>query len=147
MTTILRVAEAVLYVDDLDEATAFYHEVLSLPLSARFGDASFLQTGKDSTLILFDRQKLRSRQSAIPAHGADGAGHVALATPSEQIPAWRERLQAHGVDIEHEQRWPQGTFSLYFRDPAGNSIELIEARHYELVWEKMDAGGRGEEQA
>jgi catechol 2,3-dioxygenase-like lactoylglutathione lyase family enzyme len=29
------------------------------------------------------------------------------------------------VDIEAEVVWPTGGRSLYFRDPAGNSIELI----------------------
>lgn len=142
MTNILRIAEAVLYVDDLSEATRFYREVLQLPLTASFGDASFLQTGKDSTLILFDRQKLRQRESVIPSHGADGEGHVAFAVDAVALPAWRSRLQELSVDIEHEQVWPQGTHSIYFRDPAGNSIELIEASHYRSIWESLDAAER-----
>jgi catechol 2,3-dioxygenase-like lactoylglutathione lyase family enzyme len=137
MTTVRGVAEAVLYVDDLPEATRFYRNVLGLPLSASFEDASFLQTGRDSTLILFDRHQLKSRQSAIPQHGAVGPGHVALAVPHEEMGAWRERLGAHGVAIEHEQDWPQGTHSIYFRDPAGNSVELIDARHYERVFARL----------
>lgn len=137
MTTIQRIAEAVLYVDDLAQATTFYQEALGLPLTASFGDAAFLQAGPDSTLILFDRDKLRDRISAIPAHGADGAGHVAFAALPEEMAAWRERLERHGVAIEHEQDWPQGTHSIYFRDPAGNSLELIEMTHYRLIWEKI----------
>lgn len=137
-TEILGVAEAVLYVDDLEEATRFYTEVLGLPLTASFGDASFLQTGRASTLIVFDRQSLAERTSVIPEHGTEGAGHVALAAPKEQMEAWRERLAAHGVAIEHEQEWPQGTRSIYFRDPAGNSVELIEADHYLGVWERLE---------
>lgn len=139
MTNILRVAEAVLYADDLAQATRFYRDVLQLPLTASFGDASFLQTGPDSTLILFDRQKLSERESVIPSHGANGEGHVALAVERDEMPAWRERLQEQGVEIEHEQRWPQGTHSIYFRDPAGNSVELIEARHYRSIWESLSA--------
>lgn len=136
-TEILGVAEAVLYTDDLEEATRFYTKVLGLPLTASFGDASFLQTGRASTLIVFDRQKLGERESVIPEHGTEGAGHVALAIPPEQIDAWRERLEAHNVEIEHEQDWPQGTHSIYFRDPAGNSVELIESDHYPDVWERL----------
>lgn len=139
MTNILRVAEAVLYVDDLPEATRFYRDVLQLPLTASFGDASFLQTGPDSTLILFDRKKLSERESVIPSHGSEGQGHVALAVETEAMAPWRERLQEQGVDIEHEQRWPQGTQSIYFRDPAGNSLELIEATHYRSIWESLSA--------
>ena len=142
--SILRVAEAVLYVDDLGRATAFYRDVLGLPLTASFVDASFLQTGPDSTLILFDLPRLRERQSPIPAHGAEGPGHVALAVPAEELSMWRDRLRKMGVDVEHEQRWPQGTNSIYFRDPAGNSVELIDAGHYRRIWES--SGGRGDEQ-
>jgi catechol 2,3-dioxygenase-like lactoylglutathione lyase family enzyme len=50
---------------------------------------------------------------------------------------WRERLAANGIAIEHEQDWPQGTHSIYFRDPAGNSVELIEASHYKGVWDRL----------
>ncbi len=144
MTTIQRIAEAVLYTDDLEGTTAFYQRVLELPLTATFADASFLQAGPDSTLILFDRHKLRGRQSVIPAHGADGPGHVAFAALPEEMAAWRERLLAQGVPIEHEQRWPQGTYSLYFRDPAGNSVELIESSHYPQIWRRLGSPEQGQ---
>lgn len=137
MSSILRIAEAVLYVDDLQEAMHFYTKVLELPLSASFADAAFLQTGRNSTLILFDRQKLQARESVIPSHGASGPGHVALAVPGDEMDDWRPQLESAGVPIEHEQRWPQGTHSIYFRDPAGNSVELIDATHYQRVWEKL----------
>ncbi|MFZ0547973.1 MAG: VOC family protein [Candidatus Promineifilaceae bacterium] len=134
MTTIRGVAEVALYVDDLERATNFYTEVLGLPLTAAFGDARFLQTGPNSTLILFTVAGIKNRVSVIPAHGATGDQHVALAVPSAEMDDWRERLKAHGVEIEHEQDWPQGTHSIYFRDPDNNSLELIEDRHYPIVW-------------
>lgn len=143
MTNVLRIAEAVLYVDDLAAASRFYQEVLRLPLTASFGDASFLQTGRDSTLILFDLQKLRERESVIPSHGADGEGHVAFAVDAAEMPAWRKRLQELDIEIEHEQDWPQGTHSIYFRDPAGNSVELIDASHYRAIWKSIDTEGGG----
>ena len=132
MTTILGVAEAALYVRDLDRAAQFYTEVLGLPLTAAFGEARFLQTGPDSTLILFDADGIRRRQSVIPSHGAVGQGHVALAMPAGEIDVWRQRLEAHGVAIEHEQKWSLGTRSIYFRDPDNNSLELISADHYPM---------------
>lgn len=139
MTTILGVAEAVLYVSDLARARQFYVDVLGLAVSADFGDACFLQTGQHSTIILFDLAALEKRVSVIPAHGAHGRGHIALAIPSAELNAWRERLNAHGVPIEHEQTWSQGTHSIYFRDPDDNSLELIEASHYPLVWQRLNA--------
>jgi catechol 2,3-dioxygenase-like lactoylglutathione lyase family enzyme len=137
MTQILSLAEAALYVTDLSRARQFYVEVLDLPVTADFEDACFLQTGSNSTLILFDLEALLRRQSAIPGHGARGRGHVALAIPSEEMDAWRERLLTHDVAIEHEQDWPQGTHSIYFRDPDENSIELIDAQHYPRIWEQF----------
>jgi catechol-2,3-dioxygenase len=134
---IQNVAEAVLYVDDLAAATRFYQDILGLPLALSFEDSSFLQTGERSTLILFDRARLKTRQSNIPAHGAEGLGHVAFAVPHDSLEAWRQRLAQHAIALEHEQAWPQGTHSIYFRDPAGNSVELIDDRHYPRVWKKL----------
>jgi catechol 2,3-dioxygenase-like lactoylglutathione lyase family enzyme len=35
-------------------------------------------------------------------------------------------LCARGIEIEREVGWDEGGRSIYFRDPAGNSVELIE---------------------
>lgn len=137
MTKILGVAEAVLYVSDLERAAQFYTEVLGLPVTAAFEDACFLQTGLDSTIILFDVARLEERESVIPDHGAKGRGHVALAIPATEMDAWRQRLIDHGVEIEHEQDWSLGTHSIYFRDPDENSLELMDGRHYRRVWAKL----------
>jgi catechol 2,3-dioxygenase-like lactoylglutathione lyase family enzyme len=61
----------------------------------------------------------------LPAHGARGPTHFALGIQAESLPEWRERLAGFGVAIEREITWPRGGHSLYFRDPAGNSVELI----------------------
>ncbi len=138
MTHINGLAEAALYVQDLARAITFYTEVLGLTQTAVFDDAVFLQTGPDSTLILFDINSLQKRVSIIPGHGASGQGHIALSIPAAEMQAWRERLQAHGIEIEHEQDWPLGTHSIYFRDPDQNSLELIEATHYPTIWQRLE---------
>ncbi len=84
MTTTTGVAEAVLYVGDLDRAAAFYTEVLGLALTAGFSEARFLQAGPDSTVILFNAEGIKRRTSVIPRHGAVGEGHLALAVPAEE---------------------------------------------------------------
>jgi catechol 2,3-dioxygenase-like lactoylglutathione lyase family enzyme len=68
----------------------------------------------------------------VPAHGAHGPGHVAFAIDDVAIDAWRTRLDAAGVPIEAEIRWPRGGRSLYVRDPAGNSVELASPRMWGL---------------
>ncbi|MEL7014227.1 MAG: VOC family protein, partial [Pseudomonadota bacterium] len=46
----------------------------------------------------------------------------------DEIAAWRARLDAAGHPIEADFDWPNGARSIYFRDPAGNSIEIAEPR-------------------
>jgi hypothetical protein len=40
------------------------------------------------------------------------------------VESWRTRLFSHGVAIEQESVDPEAG-QLYFRDPAGNSVELV----------------------
>lgn len=72
-----------------------------------------------------------SQDNEVPPHGAIGPGHTAFAIPEEGLEEWRRHLQALGVKIEAEVVWPSGGRSLYFRDPAGNSIELATPRTWE----------------
>ena len=39
----------------------------------------------------------------------------------------RERLAEAGVEIEHDHEWPDERRSFYFRDPAGNLLEVANA--------------------
>lgn len=116
--------EAALYVDDLEAAEAFWRR-LGLTFAGRAeGRHVFFRAGRDM-LLLFD-QTATVQPGDVPAHGAEGAGHVALDVPDrEALDRWRRHLTAADVKIEHEQTWPSGGRSLYFRDPSGNSIELI----------------------
>lgn len=79
-------------------------------------------------LLLFQRDATRTAvpmgDGIIPAHGTTGAGHMAFRIHADEIEAWRARLAAANVPLESEIEWPQGGHSLYFRDPAGNSLEL-----------------------
>jgi catechol 2,3-dioxygenase-like lactoylglutathione lyase family enzyme len=53
--------------------------------------------------------------------------HVAFSVGEGELDAWRDRLAAHGVELEQDQDWQRGgARSLYVRDPAGNSVELVE---------------------
>ncbi len=64
----------------------------------------------------------------MPAHGSRGPGHVAFAATAAELDRWRARLEAAGVAIEADFRWPNGARSIYVRDPAGNSVEFAERR-------------------
>jgi catechol 2,3-dioxygenase-like lactoylglutathione lyase family enzyme len=127
-----RILETCLYVDDLEAAETFYREVLGLiPFSQVKDRHIFFRCGA-AVLLLFNPLKTTKAEGDVPTHGAHGAGHVAFAMSSEDIPAWREQLTSFGVTIETELTWPSGGFSLYFRDPAGNSLELVTLQTWGL---------------
>jgi catechol 2,3-dioxygenase-like lactoylglutathione lyase family enzyme len=84
----------------------------------------FFQVGDASVLLAFVPEATL-KGNMLPAHGANGPGHFALGIERHSLDAWRQHLQNHGDAIEKEVEWPAGGKSLYFRDPAGNSVELL----------------------
>jgi len=84
----------------------------------------FFQVGEGSVLLAF-LAEATLKGDQLPQHGASGPGHFALGIEAESFDDWRKLLQTNGVSIEKEVEWPRGGKSLYFRDPAGNSVELV----------------------
>jgi catechol 2,3-dioxygenase-like lactoylglutathione lyase family enzyme len=122
---IQQVVETAIYADDLDRAEAFYRDVLGLPvLGKEAGRHVFFRVGTGSVLLAFNATTTL-RGDVLPAHGARGPGHFALGIAAASLEAWKQRLTNHGVAVEQEVTWPRGGRSLYFRDPAGNAVELV----------------------
>lgn len=119
------IVETAVYVDDLDAAEDFYHRILGLRVIGREeGRHVFFQVGPAGVLLAF-LADATLKGDHLPPHGARGPGHFALGIATDELDAWRQRLRDRGVAIEKEVAWPRGGKSLYFRDPAGNSVELI----------------------
>lgn len=129
----MRILETALYADNLDETANFYEEVMGLErIAAASGRHVFFRAG-NAVLLLF--RPVATRQPPppdarvpVPPHGTDGEGHVCFAGTAAEIGNWHDRLKAAGVAIEADFEWPQGGRSIYFRDPAGNSVEIAEPR-------------------
>jgi len=119
------VVEAALYAEDLEQIERFYTNVLGLPMIGREpGRYVFFRAGKGSVLLAFNPMATLAG-GILPAHGAKGPGHFALGIQAKSLDAWRGWLKEKGVAVEKEMSWPGGGSSLYFRDPAGNSVELV----------------------
>jgi catechol 2,3-dioxygenase-like lactoylglutathione lyase family enzyme len=119
------VVETAIYVDDLPATEAFYGTILGLPvLGTEPGHHVFFRVGEAGVLLAF-LAEATLKGDHLPSHGATGPGHFALGIEASFLDAWRQLLQGHGVRIEKELEWPRGGKSVYFRDPAGNCVELI----------------------
>lgn len=123
--TIQAIIETAIYVNDLDTTERFYRDMLGLPVIAKeAGRHVFFRVGASNVLLAF-LASATLKGDQLPAHGAKGPGHFALGIAAEELDAWRSRLQSSGITIEKEMEWPQGGKSIYSRDPAGNSVELV----------------------
>lgn len=124
------ILESAIYVDDLDEARAFYGDLIGLaPFQTVEGRHIFFRVGT-GVLLVFNPDATerpgRNPRMPVPPHGARGAGHVCFTLTRDEIERMRTRLDAAGVAVDAEFDWPNGARSLYVRDPAGNSVEFAE---------------------
>ena len=126
--TPLGVLETSLYADDLHRAEAFYSRVLDLELDSKEdGRHLFFKCGQ-AMLLIFNPNVTAAKRGPVPQHGATGPGHVAFSVDATDLDAWIEQIESHGVEVEACIDWPAGGRSIYFRDPAGNSLELTTPR-------------------
>ncbi|AGS20232.1 glyoxalase/bleomycin resistance protein/dioxygenase family protein [Rhizobium etli] len=124
--------ETALYARDLDQAETFYEGVLGLEKITRAGNRHvFFRCGPGVLLIFNPEETIKPPPPdalQVPPHGTTGQGHACFRVSGRNIDAMAEQLKAAGVAIESEVHWPNGGRSIYFRDPAGNSLECAEAK-------------------
>ena len=121
------VLETALYHDSggREAVERFYGDLLGLPAVAGWEDGVAFRVGP-GVLLLFDRRRLAQRGGPIADHGTSGPGHVCLRADGGEYERWRARLEAAGVEIVHDGEWGGGARSFYFKDPAGNLLEIAD---------------------
>lgn len=131
------ILETVLYAADLKAAETFYTGVLGLTTATAVpGRHVFFRCG-EQMLLVFNPEATKVANPAlplpVPRHGATGCGHICFRASASEIDGWRRQLEGRGIAIEADFVWPSGGRSIYFRDPAGNSVEFAEARIWGLA--------------
>ena len=115
-------------VSDLARAERFYIEVLGLAVVGRFGDQILMDCGGQN-LALFEV----ARPPLMPAERAQvighplGRGHHAFRVSREDFLSAPRRLGEAGVETAAPIDWGDHD-CLYFLDPDGNLLELINYR-------------------
>ncbi len=127
------ILETVLYADDLSAMAAFYTQVIGLELIGESDSLSIaLRVSPGAVLLVFDPGLSAVPGRTVPSHGYLGPGHLAFSIEPDSLASWRDHLKARSVPIEQEIDWParpgrKPGHSIYIRDPAGHSVELITA--------------------
>ncbi len=124
------ILETVLYAANLPAAETFYSQILGLEVIRSDKRQVFFRCGDGVLLIFNPAETIKPVASAtpfpVPPHGTTGSGHACFRASADEIVSWKKRLEKGGVAIEADFTWPSGGRSIYFRDPAGNSLEFAE---------------------
>ena len=120
-----QIKESCLYITDLDQAEAFYHGKLNLPIISKVpGRHIFFRAGT-SVLLCFIAE-VTAEETILPPHFASGKQHLAFSCPPQQYENWKTFIQDREIAIIHEHTWPGGFRSFYFHDPEGHVLEVVQ---------------------
>jgi catechol 2,3-dioxygenase-like lactoylglutathione lyase family enzyme len=125
--------ETCIYSSDLEKMKDFYINTLGPEFVSEEKDRyAFLKAGQSMLLIFNPNKTLVSNGSngiiQLPIHGAitpPSIIHFALEIEKQNYDTAKQILKERNIKIEKEVTWGKGTNSIYFRDPAGNLVEII----------------------
>ena len=124
----MKILETCLYVDDLDKAAEFYTSVLGFKFYSREDNRHLFLAGESAMLLLFNPAVTANEvDGMVPSHGAMGQGHVCFEIEPGEEETYERLLTDHGIEIEKKVHFGPH-LSIYFRDPAGNSLEFATRR-------------------
>ena len=128
----MKILETAIYAVNLEETARFYDRVMGLERIVSVPDRHVFFRLEDSVLLIFNPQSTvlpsKDPNMPVPSHGGIGPGHVCFSAAAGQIDYWIRKLSDALIEVEADFTWPAGGRSIYFRDPAGNSIEFAEPR-------------------
>ncbi|MFL6360855.1 MAG: VOC family protein [Nitrososphaeraceae archaeon] len=129
-----KIVETCIYSSDLVKMKDFYIDILGLEFVSEEKDRHvFLKAGQ-SMLLIFNPNKTLANDMAntssaqLPTHGAftpPSIIHFALEIEKQNYDNAKYMLNEKSIKIEKEVIWEKGSNSVYFRDPAGNLVEII----------------------
>jgi catechol 2,3-dioxygenase-like lactoylglutathione lyase family enzyme len=127
-----RLAEVVLFVDDLERSVAFYRDLLGLSVISPPGaPATFLRVGEAGAgvpqqIVLVPRPA--GARAAARGKFERDLHHIGLEVEPSAFEAERARLAAAGLEVRGGQHPFLPVEAFYIDDPDGNEIEIVTAR-------------------
>ena len=118
----------VLLVADMELAKRFYCDVVGCRIDQELPQYGMAQLRAGASLIdLVDIASEEGAWARPDVEGGRNVDHLCLATAGFEPGALRHHLESNGVGIEEEGIRYGATgegYSIYFKDPFGNQIEL-----------------------
>ncbi|PWJ39334.1 VOC family protein [Sediminitomix flava] len=122
-----QIKETCLYVKDLDDCKAFYHDLLGFPVIGKVeGRHIFFRVGT-SVLLCFISEESK-KGGDLPGHYGGGKIHIAFEAPRGKYEQLKQEIKEKNISILHEEiwKWSAKKKSFYFEDPDGHLLEVIE---------------------
>ncbi len=113
---------AVIRVADLEKCRQFYRDVVGL--GPPVVDSSFWVEFEcpETHLIV----ALEQGPATVKTTEAPRRGNVGVCLETRNLAAFDQRLAGHGVHAQRKARLPSGRMALFYLDPEGNPLIVIE---------------------
>lgn len=121
---LISIKETCLYVNDLAATYHFYRERLGLPCLSFVEERHVFFRAGHSVLLCFLPESTKEG-SHLPPHYGEGQLHFAFCCAPADYQGWKDYVEKAGITIEHEETWPGGYKSFYFRDPDQHCVEIV----------------------
>ena len=131
------ILETILYGKNLNELADFYKNILGFEEVAKTEERNVVLSCGTSALILFNSEASIKKDGLFPYHGTSGPGHIAFPIKDGELHDWKTLLEKNNIKIEKEHVWQDGSISIYFRDPADNSVELAPSSLWNGLGKKL----------
>lgn len=119
------IKETCLYIKDLEKARAFYADMLGLEIISYLPDKHLFFKVGYSVLLCFNPDD-SGKKTSPPGHYAHGPQHFAFEVDATEYEAHKKQIQQKGIQIIDLVIWESGQESFYFKDPAGNILEIVQ---------------------
>ncbi len=124
MKEILKIKETCLYINDLEKAVDFYHNLLGLEVIHYLKDHHAFFRAGSSVLLCFNPESSKNKTSP-PPHFANGNQHFAFEVAQEDYKSCKMKIQSLGIEVIDKLTWNSGQESFYFNDPEDNVLEIV----------------------
>jgi catechol 2,3-dioxygenase-like lactoylglutathione lyase family enzyme len=121
-----KIIETCIYSSNLKEMKEFYQDRIGLELvSEEENRHIFFKVGENMLLIFNPKVTMYEKDTKHGAITPPSMIHFAFEIKKDDFQTIKMDILNKNIKIEKEVIWKNGGSSIYFRDPAGNLVEII----------------------